>query len=37
MKKLILTEADKKEIINQKEKTILESFNKIFEAIKRND
>ena len=37
MKKLILTEADKKEIISQKEKAILESFDKIFESIKRND
>lgn len=37
MKKVILTEADKKEIVIQKEKVIIENFNKIFEAIKRND
>jgi hypothetical protein len=37
MKKLILTEAEKKQIIAQKEKTILENFSKIFEAIKRGD
>jgi len=37
MKKLILTEAEKKQIIAQKEKAILENFSKIFEAIKRGD
>ena len=37
MKKLILNEAEKKQIIAQKEKAILENFSKIFEAIKRGD
>jgi DNA-binding ferritin-like protein len=37
MKKIILNESDKKQIINQREKVIVENFNKIFEAIKRND
>jgi DNA-binding ferritin-like protein len=37
MKKIILNEVDKKEIINQREKVIVENFEKIFEAIKRKD
>jgi hypothetical protein len=37
MKKLILTEAEKKQIIAQKEKAILESFEKTFNSIKRGD
>lgn len=37
MKKLILTETEKKQIMAQKERAILENFSKIFEAIKRND
>ncbi len=37
MKKIILTEADKKQNLLAREKTIIESFNKIYEAIKRND
>lgn len=37
MKKIILNESDKKQIINQREKVIVENFNKIFEAIKRKD
>jgi hypothetical protein len=35
-KKQFLTEVDRKQIISQREKTIIESFENIFEAIKRN-
>jgi hypothetical protein len=35
MKKIILTESDKKQILAQKEKAILESFAKTFNSIKR--
>ena len=37
MRKIILTEADKKKIISEKEKAILESFAKTFNKIKRID
>ena len=37
MKKIILTEADKKQIVSAKEKAILESFAKTFNKIKRLD
>jgi hypothetical protein len=37
MKKLILTESDKKQILAQKEKAILESFANTFNKIKRID
>jgi hypothetical protein len=37
MKKIILTEADKKQIILAKEKAILESFANTFNKIKRTD
>jgi hypothetical protein len=37
MKKLILTESDKKQIISAKEKAIMESFAKTFNSIKRID
>jgi hypothetical protein len=37
MKKFIITEAEKKQIIFKKENAIVENFSKIFEAIKRND
>ena len=35
-KKLFLTESDRKQILANKEKTILESFEKTFNSIKRN-
>jgi hypothetical protein len=37
MKKIILTEADKKNIVSVKEKAIIESFAKTFNSIKRLD
>lgn len=37
MKKLILTESDKKVIISAREKAIMESFAKTFNSIKRID
>jgi hypothetical protein len=37
MKKIILTEADRKAIITEKEKSIIESFAKTFNKIKRID
>ncbi len=37
MKKIILTESDKKAIISAKEKAIIESFAKTFNSIKRID
>jgi hypothetical protein len=37
MKKIILNEVDKKEIINQREKVIVENFAKTFNSIKRVD
>lgn len=37
MKKIILTEADKKKIVTDKENLIIESFAKIFNSIKRID
>jgi hypothetical protein len=37
MKKIILTESDKKQIISAKEKAIMESFAKTFNKIKRLD
>ena len=37
MKKLILNESDKKQIISDKEKAIVESFAKTFNSIKRID
>ena len=37
MKKIILTEADKKQIVSAKEKAIMESFAKTFNKIKRLD
>jgi hypothetical protein len=37
MKKIILNEADKKVIISQKEKAIIENFTKTFNSIKRID
>ena len=37
MRKIILTEADKKKIVSEKEKAIIESFAKTFNKIKRID
>tara|TARA_R110000782_G_scaffold21299_1_gene57299 strand:- start:3790 stop:4344 length:555 start_codon:yes stop_codon:yes gene_type:complete len=37
MKKLILTESEKKAIISQREKAIMENFTKTFNSIKRID
>lgn len=37
MKKILLNESEKKAIITQREKTIIESFSKTFNSIKRVD